>query len=118
MTKQTDRKRKADKYRPNARQRGYTRRWEKAREAFLRENPLCALCQAIGRTTPATIVDHRTPHRGDPKLFWEQSNWQSLCKSCHDSVKQAEEQTGWLRGADKDGVPLDVGHHWHSGPKP
>jgi 5-methylcytosine-specific restriction protein A len=33
---------------------------------------------------PAVIVDHIQPHRGDPGLFWAQSNWQSLCKPCHD----------------------------------
>jgi 5-methylcytosine-specific restriction endonuclease McrA len=109
---------RADKNRPNSRQRGYTRRWEKARLAYLREHPLCVLCQAIGRTTQATVVDHKTPHHGDPAIFWDVSQWQSVCQPCHDSVKQAQERTGWLRGADKDGVPLDVGHHWHSGPKP
>ncbi|MGN8738508.1 HNH endonuclease signature motif containing protein [Bilifractor sp. HCP3S3_D3] len=33
---------------------------------------------------PATVVDHIVPHRGDPKLFWDRSNWQALCKRCHD----------------------------------
>ena len=31
-----------------------------------------------------TVVDHIRPHRGDPVLFWDEKNWQSLCKSCHD----------------------------------
>lgn len=45
----------------------------------LARHPLCAECQAA-----ATIVDHVTPHRGDPNLFWDAANWQSLCKRCHD----------------------------------
>ncbi|MGM9590559.1 MAG: HNH endonuclease signature motif containing protein, partial [Faecousia sp.] len=36
-----------------------------------------------GRLTPATVVDHIIPHRGDRKLFWDESNWQPLCKDCH-----------------------------------
>jgi 5-methylcytosine-specific restriction endonuclease McrA len=104
--------------RQSAAARGYGPRWRKARLTYLRENPLCVLCLAFGQSTPATVVDHKTPHKGSPKLFWSQSNWQSLCKTCHDAAKQAEERTGWLRGADKDGVPLDAGHHWHGGPKP
>ena len=34
--------------------------------------------------TPATVVDHVIPHRGDRKLFWDEQNWQPLCKECHD----------------------------------
>jgi 5-methylcytosine-specific restriction endonuclease McrA len=41
----------------------------------------------------AVIVDHIVPHRGDQGLFWDTSNWQSLCKKCHDSVKQKEENS-------------------------
>ncbi|MFS0827608.1 HNH endonuclease [Pseudomonas phoenicis] len=73
-------------------QRGYDYRWQKARERFLYDNPLCAYCAKIGRTTAASVVDHVTPHRGDKDLFWSQANWQPLCKHCHDSIKQAEER--------------------------
>ena len=34
--------------------------------------------------TKATVVDYIVPHRGDQKLFWDKSNWQPLCKACHD----------------------------------
>lgn len=75
-------------------QRGYDYRWQKARERYLEVHPLCVYCEKIGRTTAARIVDHVVPHRGDMVLFWDQGNWQSLCKPCHDSVKQAEEAAG------------------------
>ena len=39
-----------------------------------------------GRYVLATDVDHIVPHRGDPVLFWDQSNWQALCHS-HHSIK-------------------------------
>jgi 5-methylcytosine-specific restriction protein A len=31
----------------------------------------------------ATDVDHVVPHRGDRQLFWDTSNHQALCHSCH-----------------------------------
>lgn len=63
--------------------RGYDARWQRARSVFLMQHPLCAACEAIGRVTAATDVDHVTPHRGDRRLFWDEANWQALCKPCH-----------------------------------
>ncbi|KEH08789.1 hypothetical protein GY15_32030, partial [Delftia sp. 670] len=59
---------------------------------FLREHPLCLMCQAQGRVEAATVVDHITPHRGDQSLFWRRSNWQPLCATHHSRDKQREEQ--------------------------
>ena len=73
-------------------QRGYGYKWQKAREAFLRENPLCVMCQVEGRVTVATVVDHIEPHRGDQSLFWRRSNWQSLCSTHHSKDKQRDER--------------------------
>jgi 5-methylcytosine-specific restriction protein A len=73
--------------------RGYNRRWQKASKAFLQSHPLCEHCLKEGRYTKATVVDHITPHRGDPKLFWDQSNWQALCKHCHDQKTRNEDET-------------------------
>ena len=64
--------------------RGYDARWRRARKAFLQRHPLCAECMKEGKLTPATVVDHIVPHRGDPRLFWDEKNWQPLCKDCHD----------------------------------
>ncbi|MYM31495.1 HNH endonuclease [Duganella sp. CY15W] len=71
--------------------RGYGYKWQQARAGYLRSNPLCVYCAQSGRTTEATVVDHRVPHRGDQKLFWSKANWQALCKPCHDGEKQREE---------------------------
>lgn len=79
-----------ERARGNSAERGYNARWRRERLQFLREHPLCAECFKRGRLTPATEVDHITPHRGDPTLFWNQSNWQPLCKPCH-STKTARE---------------------------
>ncbi|MFH6636532.1 HNH endonuclease [Streptococcus suis] len=64
--------------------KGYNAQWNKARLRYLKVHPLCVQCNAKGRLTKATVVDHITPHRGDQELFWNQTNWQALCKSCHD----------------------------------
>ncbi len=64
--------------------RGYDRNWQSARTAYLAEHPLCRSCRQAGRVAEATVVDHIVPHRGDQRLFWDITNWQSLCKRCHD----------------------------------
>ena len=74
----------ADHMRGGAAERGYDGRWRKARIAFLQRNPLCVECMRKGVLTPATVVDHIIPHRGDKDLFWNEENWQALCTSCHD----------------------------------
>lgn len=71
-------------------QRGYGYKWQQARAGYLAKNPLCVHCQAAGRVEEATEVDHVIPHRGDMTLFWDQANWQALCKPCH-STKTASE---------------------------
>jgi 5-methylcytosine-specific restriction protein A len=72
--------------RPSAAARGYDRRWQRYRLAFLREHPLCECeeCKAVGRLLPSSIVDHVIPHRGDMELFWDPGNHQAMSKPCHD----------------------------------
>lgn len=72
--------------------RGYDSRWRKARNRFLKVNPLCVKCKDQGKLIKATVVDHIIPHRGDQKLFWDESNWQALCKSCHDTKTMTEDR--------------------------
>lgn len=86
-------------------------RWLRMRARQLQRQVLCAYCllgvcahskQIVhGRKdadcnpmeclTLATVVDHITPHRGDSLLFWNFQNLQSLCHTCHASVKQMQE---------------------------
>jgi 5-methylcytosine-specific restriction enzyme A len=99
--------------RPNARARGYTTRWDKARLTHLAQFPLCAKCQAVGRIEPATTVDHIVPHKGDQARFWDRSNWQSLCTTHHNAAKQREERRGVQMGVDVEGRPTDPLHPWN-----
>ena len=64
----------SDRMRGNAAERGYDGKWRSARALFLKKNPLCVKCRENGKLTPATVVDHIIPHRGDPVLFWDRSN--------------------------------------------
>ena len=79
----------------SASSRGYGNRWRRASKQFLEAHPLCEECRRQGRYTKATVVDHIVPHRGDMKLFWDRSNWQALCKRCHDQ-KTGREDTAIL----------------------
>lgn len=71
--------------------RGYGYRWQQARIRHLARHPLCSMCDAAGRVVLATVVDHKEPHKGDPALFWNESNWDSLCAHHHSSDKQRME---------------------------
>jgi 5-methylcytosine-specific restriction endonuclease McrA len=108
--------------------KGYGYRWKLARADFLRRNPYCAFCSTPERGVAAVLVDHIKAHKlgdaklsGDPervaqawKLFWDRTNWQPLCKLCHDSTKQRMEKSGRVLGCSAGGRPLDPGHHWNS----
>jgi 5-methylcytosine-specific restriction protein A len=62
------------------------------RASVLKVNPLCKYCYREGKITAATVVDHNIPHRGDKVLFWDENNWQPLCKRCHDRKTRTEDQ--------------------------
>ena len=91
--------------RPSAYKRGYGRRWQEERAGWLRQHPLCgdrlignsdehSLCLKLKRITAAQVVDHIIPHRGDMELFWNNTNWQSLCDPCHNKKTFKEIQGG------------------------
>lgn len=80
------------KERATATERGYDSRWRAARNKFLKVNPLCVRCKDEGRLVKANVVDHIKPHRGDKKLFWDESNWQALCKRCHDKKTMIDDR--------------------------
>jgi len=72
------------------------------------------MCLEHGHIRAATIVDHRKAHEGDPELFWDRGNLQSLCKDHHDTAKQRDEARGYIGGSTVDGLPLDPKHHWNA----
>jgi 5-methylcytosine-specific restriction endonuclease McrA len=75
------------------------------RRAILQASPLCVECGKLGRVTVANVIDHIKPVRLGGE-FWEQSNMQPLCVSCHNS-KSAKERHGNPVGGEKS---LHEGH--------
>jgi 5-methylcytosine-specific restriction protein A len=75
--------------------------WRDARDGFLTEHPLCADCENRGLVVSAEVVDHVIPHKGDHGLFWDRSNWRSLCITCHNR-KTALYDSGFGRVARSD----------------
>lgn len=69
-----------------------TARWQKFRLSILDRD--CWICQATGELLvgkyPAPnspVVDHKIPHRGDERLFWDPGNLWAVSKRYHDSEK-------------------------------
>lgn len=74
-----------------------TARWRALRLAILARDLFTCQWPGCGFSTADTsqlVADHRTPHRGDEKLFWDEGNLRTLCKACHDGPKQRAEQRG------------------------
>ena len=57
----------------------------------LAEHPWCVRCARRHVMRLAVVTDHIVPHRGDPVLFRDQNNHQSLCKRCHDRKTRMED---------------------------
>jgi 5-methylcytosine-specific restriction endonuclease McrA len=84
------------------------------RQQQLARQPLCERCLSQGKTTPATTVNHRKPHKGDWSLFIDPANHESACKEHHDSTIKAEENRGYTIGTDVNGRPVDPNHPWNA----
>lgn len=74
-----------------------TAAWQQARKAQLSTHPLCIYCQQEGKIVPATVVNHRKPHKGDWDLFISAQNHESTCAHHHNSLVQSYERTGRMR---------------------
>ena|SRR5882762_8685182 len=85
-------------------------RWKKLAHYHRSQHPLCVMCLEHGVVTAAEIVDHIVPHHGDPQLFFDPKNLQSMCKNHHDGAKQQIERSGFERTIGTDGWPCDPAH--------
>jgi len=86
-------------------------RWKTISRNWLRLNPLCVFCG-----NPASVTDHKIPHKGDEQLFYARGNRQSLCKCCHDSTKKKIENGTPVvinNVSGDDGLPLSDDHPWN-----
>lgn len=72
-------------------------RWKRLRWSVLVRDLFTCQWPDCGKVEPNSarlVADHKTPHRGDARLFWDPLNLWTLCKPCHDSAKQAAERRG------------------------
>ena len=66
-----------------------TPRWRRLRWTILvRDLFTCRMCGRAEPDTRLLVADHKQPHRGDERMFWDDSNLWCLCKPCHDGAKQ------------------------------
>jgi 5-methylcytosine-specific restriction protein A len=68
----------------------YDAAWKRLRKAILQATPLCCQCEAEGRVTEATDVDHITPVAIAPHRRLDSTNLQPLCHSCHSKKTRME----------------------------
>ena len=83
--------------------------WQRRRKLQLAEHPLCAFCLKRAVVTPATVVDHVEPHKGDWNKF-VLGELQSLCANCHNRHKHIVEIRGHSFEVGDDGWPIDPNH--------
>lgn len=74
-----------------------TSRWAQLRhEVFLRDGYRCqrtgVLCIGKYPAPNSAVANHKVPHRGDPALFWDKDNIETVSKAVRDGIIQAEEQ--------------------------
>lgn len=93
-----------------------TARWRKMRDQQLQREPLCTRPVHGDQVVSATIANHRIPHRGDLRLFFDPTNLQSTCKPCHDAAVQRSEARGFDVGVDAGGRPIASDHPWNRPP--
>jgi len=73
-----------------------TTAWRELRwKVLTRDLFTCQMCGVLESDTSKLVGDHKTPHRGDKTLFFDEGNVWTLCKTCHDTVKQREEKRGY-----------------------
>lgn len=74
-----------------------TARWKALRLSILTRDMFTCQWPGCGRLvgdTSQLVADHKIAHRGDEALFWDETNLWTLCKPCHDTLKQREERSG------------------------
>ena len=76
-----------------------TARWQRLRMKVLERDQF--ICRQTGvmligeyPAPNSPVVDHIKPHRGNPDLFWDEENLQSVSKEWHDAEKQSLERRG------------------------
>ena len=91
---------------------GWLRREQRVR--YLREHPLCQACEAAGRITAATELDHVVPlSKGAVANAYDDTNLSGLCHACHVEKTRADLGQKPRGGCDESGMPTAPDHPWN-----
>ncbi|WCK77577.1 hypothetical protein [Agrobacterium fabrum] len=55
-------------------------------------------CVGTGNDPNSPVANHRIPHRGDPALFWDINNLETVTKRIHGGVIQGEGRRANVQG--------------------
>lgn len=74
-----------------------TKRWRDLKqEVHIRDNYTCqrtgVICAGKYPADDSPTANHIKPHRGNPSLFWDINNIETVTKAVHDGLIQREEQ--------------------------
>jgi 5-methylcytosine-specific restriction protein A len=78
-------------------------RWQRLRQrVFVRDGYVCqrsgVICAGSGDDPNAPVANHIRAHRGDPVLFWDEDNIETVTKQVHDTIIQRAEAAARARG--------------------
>lgn len=66
----------------------YSRTWKRIRDRYIKEHPLCEMCQRADKFTLAEEVHHVVPlSKGGTH---DEGNLMALCTSCHSTITAKE----------------------------
>lgn len=84
------------------------------RDRFICQRCGCAvIADGDGKDPRSAVVNHKRPHRGNLKLFFDLNNLETVCKQDHDALIRREEARGHMIGNDINGRPTDPSHAWN-----
>lgn len=80
-----------------AKARAYPKSWDRLSIATRLAEPLCRMCLALGKSTPADCVDHIVP-KAEGGSIHDPANLQPLCRQHHDQKTARDIARGIGRG--------------------
>ena len=84
------------------------------RKVLVRDMFKCQRCGIFltgGKTKPnSAVVNHKIPHKGNLVLFFNRSNLEAVCWTCHSGPIQSIERRGYDVTIGDDGWPIDPNH--------
>ena len=88
--------------------------WKLRSQAFKRDGFKCRFCGVCVRGKGNAHADHIKRRKEFPMLAMVLGNIQTLCNTCHNSVKKRDENSalGDSRGAKANGMPSDANNIW------